>query len=545
MVQAALKEEMTVPSGGIADFYLNDDEFEAFEREEAKKEFGDSGLAQFEPLAKKMASYGRFGDDVVIHAERGELVVPKALIEDNPELKDSIFNHLRELGIDDPERYVVGSSANSLNPTTGMPEFFLKKLFRGVKKAFKSVGKVLKKVAPIVLPFVLGPAGLGLSSIYAGAVGAGLGTLIQGGSVKDAFKSALLGGATGAVFSGFSGSGSSFGENVSNALSNPVQGGYLGSLQAPTPDAAANLAQTGGSTTASVPASTATTPATSSNLAQTQLDAARNSAATNFAPTPDAASQSLTAAERLEAFNVKPLRTALNGNQLPVEPYKVPDLTESATNIITGGGEGRLAAAKDLFMPAGPTQSDIITRAGQLQQQAAAQNLTLTGADAMAAAAKELTPGLLRTYGPAAALGTAGAAAAGFFSAPEEEPEEERLGVEEYYEQDEDRYGLSTFNPKNRSIPGFNFSAPRLAQGPFVTVSPYEDGGQVFPRRNGGIMPNEGIPNQDSVRAMLMPGEFVMTTDAVRGLGGGNLNNGINNMYDMMRNLESRGRAFA
>jgi hypothetical protein len=531
MVQAALKEEMTVPSGGIADFYLNDDEFEAFEREEAKKEFGDSGLAQFEPLAKKMASYGRFGDDVVIHAERGELVVPKALIEDNPQLKDSIFSHLRELGVEDPERYVVGSSANSLNPTTGMPEFFLKKLFRGVKKAFKSVGKVLKKVAPIVLPFVLGPAGLGLSSVYAGAVGAGLGTLIQGGSVKDAFKSALLGGATGAVFSGFSGSGS-FGENVSNALSNPVQGGYLGSLQAPASGPALSAAP--------------------SELAQTQLDAARNSAST-FAPSDvtqtqldavtSSASQPLTAAERLDAFGVKPLRTSLSPS--PEVPYKVADLTESAKNMITGGGEGRFAAAKDVFMPAGPTQSDIITRAGQLQQQAAAQNLTLTGADAMAAATKELTPGLLRAYGPAAALGTAGAAAAGFFSAPEEEPEEERLGVEEYYEQDEDRYGLSTFNPKNRSIPGFNFSAPRLAQGPFVTVSPYEDGGQVFPRRNGGIMPNEGIPNQDSVRAMLMPGEFVMTTDAVRGLGGGNLNNGINNMYDMMRNLESRGRAFA
>ena len=528
MVQAALKEEMTVPSGGIADFYLNDDEFEAFEREEAKKEFGDSGLAQFEPLAKKMASYGRFGDDVVIHAERGELVVPKALIEDNPELKDSIFNHLRELGIDDPERYVVGSSANSLNPTTGMPEFFLKKLFRGVKKAFKSVGKVLKKVAPIVLPFVLGPAGLGLSSIYAGAVGAGLGTLIQGGSVKDAFKSALLGGATGAVFSGFSGSGSSFGENVSNALSNPVQGGYLGSLQAPTPDAAANLAQTSGATT-----TTAAAPVATSDVSQQVM-----SEASNFYP--DVPPAGGAAPPPQAAAPVYP-----DASRLAPAPYKVPSAMDSATNIITGGGEGRLAAAKDLFMPAGPTQSDIITRAGQLQQQAAAQNLTLTGADAMAAAAKELTPGLLRTYGPAAALGTAGAAAAGFFSAPEEEPEEERLGVEEYYEQDEDRYGLSTFNPKNRSIPGFNFSAPRLAQGPFVTVSPYEDGGQVFPRRNGGIMPNEGIPNQDSVRAMLMPGEFVMTTDAVRGLGGGNLNNGINNMYDMMRNLESRGRAFA
>jgi hypothetical protein len=42
---------------------------------------------------------------------------------------------------------------------------------------------------------------------------------------------------------------------------------------------------------------------------------------------------------------------------------------------------------------------------------------------------------------------------------------------------------------------------------------------------------------------MLMPGEFVMTTDAVRGAGNGNLNNGIKNMYSVMRNLEARGRA--
>ena len=528
MVQAALKEEMTVPSGGIADFYLNDDEFEAFEREEAKKEFGDSGLAQFEPLAKKMASYGRFGDDVVIHAERGELVVPKALIEDNPQLKDSIFSHLRELGVEDPERYVVGSSANSLNPTTGMPEFFLKKIFRGVKKAFKSVGKVLKKVAPIVLPFVLGPAGLGLSSVYAGAVGAGLGTLIQGGSVKDAFKSALLGGATGAVFSGFSGSGS-FGENVSNALSNPVQGGYLGSLQAPTPiQSGGTLGEFGGTTT------TAAAPVATSDVSQQVMSDAVTSSA----------SQPLTAAERLDAFGVKPLRTSLSPS--PEVPYKVADLTESAKNMITGGGEGRFAAAKDVFMPAGPTPAQV-TAAGNQAYTAAYNNaMALPGMTSELAAAQAtkamqgvtaetLGPSMLRTYGPAAALGTAGAAAAGFFSAPEEEPEEERLGVEEYYQQDPSRYGLASFN---------NYTPPPMLY-PGARPSPYADGGQVFPRRNGGIMPNEGIPNQDSVRAMLMPGEFVMTTDAVRGLGGGNLNNGINNMYDMMRNLESRGRAFA
>jgi hypothetical protein len=44
---------------------------------------------------------------------------------------------------------------------------------------------------------------------------------------------------------------------------------------------------------------------------------------------------------------------------------------------------------------------------------------------------------------------------------------------------------------------------------------------------------------------MLMPGEFVMTTDAVRGLGNGNVKQGIKNMYAIMRNLEARGRATA
>jgi hypothetical protein len=68
------------------------------------------------------------------------------------------------------------------------------------------------------------------------------------------------------------------------------------------------------------------------------------------------------------------------------------------------------------------------------------------------------------------------------------------------------------------------------------------EGGEVYPRRNGGIMPYEGTPDEDSVRALLMPGEFVMTKDAVRGLGNGSVNRGIKNMYSVMRDLESRGR---
>tara|TARA_R100001591_G_scaffold24823_3_gene34919 strand:- start:446 stop:1255 length:810 start_codon:yes stop_codon:yes gene_type:complete len=67
------------------------------------------------------------------------------------------------------------------------------------------------------------------------------------------------------------------------------------------------------------------------------------------------------------------------------------------------------------------------------------------------------------------------------------------------------------------------------------------DGGQMgFPRRTGGIDPSEGSGTKDDVPAMLMAGEFVLTKDAVKGLGDGNQRKGIQRAYDMMSNLEAR-----
>lgn len=63
-------------------------------------------------------------------------------------------------------------------------------------------------------------------------------------------------------------------------------------------------------------------------------------------------------------------------------------------------------------------------------------------------------------------------------------------------------------------------------------------GATYFPRRDGGIMPSEGSGTKDDVPAMLTAGEFVMTRDAVKGAGNGNLNKGINKMYGMMDKLE-------
>ena len=73
----------------------------------------------------------------------------------------------------------------------------------------------------------------------------------------------------------------------------------------------------------------------------------------------------------------------------------------------------------------------------------------------------------------------------------------------------------------------------RLAAGGYID-------GQYFPRRNGGIMPSEGSGQKDDVPAMLMAGEFVLTKDAVKGLGNGDSQRGIEKAYSMMNQLEKK-----
>jgi hypothetical protein len=73
----------------------------------------------------------------------------------------------------------------------------------------------------------------------------------------------------------------------------------------------------------------------------------------------------------------------------------------------------------------------------------------------------------------------------------------------------------------------------RLAAGGYID-------GQYFPRRNGGIMPSEGSGQKDDVPAMLMAGEFVLTKDAVKGLGSGDSQRGIEKAYSMMNQLENK-----
>ena len=589
MAQTAEKV-IEFPAGGIADFYMEDDEIATLEREEAAQEFGSAGIATFEPIAHRMASYGRHGDDTVAHVETGELVIPKALIEDNPRLRASIFSHLEELGVEDPERYVVGSGANSINPDTGLPEFFFKKIRkavskigRGVKKAFKSVAKVIKKAAPIIIPFALNAMFPGLGSIFSGALGSGIGTLVQGGSLKDAFKSALIGGAIGGATAAIGGgmsaakAGGSFSEgavsglkkaadlgNLTTAGKQLVSGQFgqagLDAVNVSSDAFAANYPDYG---TAPDAVSDIKAQATDfgagqgpydPNLAATPMDApTRNElygVNTRFASnvTPDAANISTDFVQSPDAFadtSAGRLTITPQGSMNPVD-----------TSAVGGGNfmdtaKSYYDTATDYLFQAGKTDAQVAEAAKDAGAKYLAETPRhLQSAVNFEAAKAAAGPGMLATYGPSLALAGGATYLAGGFTPQEldEMTDAERLealGPSGYdlYMANKAQYGLKAETPQYAQGP---IAIPTIfPQGPSLPPLAVAEGGEIFPRRVGGIMPNEGTPGKDSVRAMLMPGEFVMTTDAVRGLGNGNNDQGIRNMYDMMRGLEAKGRATA
>ena len=194
-------ERINVPEGGLASFLTsNMDEIEdnilAFGR--------GAGINSMGEIANRMAQMGRNGDNYIIHASEREMLVPREVVEKNPELRNQIMQSIAAEGAD-PEAYIVGNDANSINPMTGQREFFLKKIISGVKKIAKKAVNVLKKAAPVILPIALNMAFPGLGTIASGAIGSGIGTLLQGGSFKDALKGAALGAAAGGLYSGITG----------------------------------------------------------------------------------------------------------------------------------------------------------------------------------------------------------------------------------------------------------------------------------------------------------------------------------------------------
>ena len=144
------------------------------------------GLATLANASKMLADFGRNGDTYVVHAKEGETVIPMEVLDNNPRLKDMLFQQMRDLDLD-PYRYIVGNELNSINPDTGQPEFFIKKLFKGLKKVVKKVAPV---VLPIAAPFLLPTMPLFLST----GIGTLAGGLVGGQKPQDALRNAIISG---------------------------------------------------------------------------------------------------------------------------------------------------------------------------------------------------------------------------------------------------------------------------------------------------------------------------------------------------------------
>jgi hypothetical protein len=590
-------ESMEVPDGGLATFLtatVGDwaDDNEGY--------IPPSGIGGVKSVADKLAEYGRYEDTYMVHAAEGETVIPMAVFDENPRLKETLFNQMRSMGID-PEQYVVGSELNSLNPVTGQPEFFLKKLFRGLKKAVKKVVKVIKKVAPIALSIGLSFTPLG--AIAGAALGSGIGTLIQGGSLKDAIKMGAIGGLTAGLFKG-----------VTGGIGSKLQGNTFGSgfkagIQSGLPDAMRASQAAAVNQTAAQAANQALPPPPSAPAGSTTVTGATNAPVANIpgadtaqqlgraAPTgirPDM--QTTVTAPRPQTVSatppVKTISSPLPQDSLFYEQNAVFDPNAAATNTAVTGGQtptevpaggisdtivgeemvqrfgpkpveptpgffrsvkdmfvdvgpgdkGFFEAGKDAFFPSSYSAEDVLrAELGLPPQATVGQVMTEAG---KTEGLKELgyrdllaSLGKAEGYNPNFLRRFGPAAGAGLGI----------LGLTGGFEGEDIPVPEDPFGLEGQSAFDLLTADPQkyrvfYSGGPYkLSDKPYgaAAGGSTddFPRRDGAIA-GPGTGTSDDIPAMLSDGEFVMTANAVRGAGNGDRKQGVRKMYEIMRTYE-------
>jgi hypothetical protein len=373
--------------------------------------FAQGGIAELKPIAKAIADYGRNGDTMLAHITPAEARM------------------LRRRG-----------GSGTINPDTGLPEFFLKGLFKGIGKALSSIGKAVKKfasstvgriVTTVALGFFLGPAAasmMGVSSVagvaaVSGFVGGAGSTLLAGGNIKDALKAGAIGGLTAGAGAGVmggadafaSGSASTAGMTAGEALQTQV-GRFANALPGGITPPPTGVDVPGLSSTGAAPVPTADVPdfmpkkidITSTGNIEQQVTPSGGTV-TQSGPAYDPST-----ATRAADYGYKPSNAASG----PAGAYKTPTIGESFSKMGEGIGLGEGPAsfdtfkqgASDLFSP-GPTNAQVTARAQEIMSSTPGVSLK----DAMAAASKELSPGILRTYGPAAVAGLGAMSALGGF----------------------------------------------------------------------------------------------------------------------------------
>mgnify|MGYP003631661796 FL=1 len=653
MAQSALKydefdqmDQVPIPAGGIATFLTAETGSWADDDDVMPKK----GIAQVHQIADKLAEYGRNEDEYMVHAAEGETVIPMEVFDKNPTLRNKLFAEMRLMGIE-PERYVVGNELNSINPVTGQPEFFLKKLFKGLKK-------IVKMVLPVIATIAL--TAVGVPYPIASAIVSGAQTAIAGGDFKDVLKSAaisgisagiankvsntydwagttarramiqsgintaLSGGSTGDVLKGAAvagvvSKGAEFATGAGGKIEEADKVDFLGrninpeaaiDAAGPVPtlgevpslaeiqNPAVTLSQadfdapilTAEQMGYAPPAQTVSATPTPTDATPAGLDYLQNSDAqvypglgTDALPVvsdntlsgleqgpqlsgdvsdsglilnPDGTIKTafMTSPDQIQTDDVNILGSdvSVTGDVsgAPAEvstydPTKYADTIKRITGIETGDqtiGQ-RFGAAKDLFMP---RSSDAV------RAQVRANYITETGQVPTTLeldAAVKNAMGPLRTYGPAAAAGLGLMALAPKPDQPELTDISNMPSGQDLIDADFSKY-RNYADDYVYQQPNFTVQNVAGQSGGFYGDNPIfqptalaAKGGIMdvsdFPRRNGGIA-GPGTETSDDIPAMLSDGEFVFTAQAVRGAGKGSREDGMKNMYQMMRQFEAR-----
>lgn len=414
--------------------------------------------------------------------------------------------------------------SGTINPKTGLQEYFLGSIFKGI-------GNFLKSAAGVILPVALNFAFPGLGTIASGAIGAGLGALINGAKPGEALGAALTGGIGGALFSGISGmvGGQGFMSGITGAL----PAGFAGSTNV-QPYVASWL---GGS------------PSPAAGVATNAAGGLRSEAAME-------ASKSAAAAAQPGMFSKI-------GGWMSEHPY----LTAAGAALAGTALGSSMSEAKD---------EKPMKMKGATQEMIDAARFPAGTFASRAAPKVQLTP----TYSPAYAQG----GEVDHYNRdgwknknPNPNPPPEGDGDGEHHGQGRDMprnypsWGpWQVFNRDRNQRRDFHEDYPNGKHGgdknkdqatnsgiastagafalrgmaPALYMTPtyspaYAMGGETD-ARGGGHLRGPGTGTSDDIPARLSDGEFVMTAKAVRGAGGGSREKGARKMYDMMHNFEKR-----
>ena len=558
---------------------------------------GDPTIAS---LANGLGTLGRYGDSYMVHAAEGETVVPAEVLAANPELKNQLFWQMRMMGIQDPNRYVVGNNLNSINPITGQPEFFFKKIFRAIKKIFK---KALPIIAPIIGNFIA--PGIG------GIIASALVTKLQGGSWGDVLKSAALSYGVGAFAQGISGGiaglaegaggfGSGFAGGLGAGLKAPFQAAsniFAGTPFSAAPASLNPFAQgifgPGGTGTlfsaAAAPVST-TTQGMANILRQASVSGGGISgslyAAAPVATAGAGAFSGVGSSLLPGGYKQGIFPTYDPGTVLP--PAALSPTTQGFANTlrqanVSGGtlsgtkfGAGPVPTGSVSSVPAEKYYTDIKDQVradgtavrtgvidGSRQEIPSPPSLISRVLGGDKAAMGQLAGKTAETL----ALPLTLAGAAYFFTTDDVDnvPQDQLSGWSTERQDAYDQYlarggkkdatgrallveaGISptqdaatlsnTWNIPPEDAQAFLDSFYGTGATPATTATAARGG--IVGLQGGGEITGLGTGTSDSIPARLSDGEFVMTADAVRGIGNGNRNLGAARMYDLMSRYEN------